>query len=120
MDDRQGIARRNVLLSSSFVIAASALLGETLITAASTPVNAQARDAVPAPLPADAIGDVAIRAYTYAYPLILMEMTRRVTTNVADASHVGKVPMNQLETCGHFQTPRSRMWSARMRIRSIR
>ena len=93
--DRQGIARRNVLLSSSFVIAASALLGETLITAASTPVNAQARDAVPAPLPADAIGDVAIRAYTYAYPLILMEMTRRVTTNVADASHVGKVPMNQ-------------------------
>ena len=49
MDDRQGIARRNVLLSSSFVIAASALLGETLITAASTPANAQARDAVPAP-----------------------------------------------------------------------
>ena len=38
---------------------------------------------------------MAIRAYTYAYPLILMEMTRRVTRNVADGSHFGKVPMNQ-------------------------
>ena len=93
--DRQGIARRDVLLSGGFVLAASALVGETLVTATNTPVNAQARPGVPTPLPADEIGDVAIRAYMYAYPLILMEITRRVTVNVADASHFGKVPMNQ-------------------------
>ena len=50
---------------------------------------------LPTPLPSDQIGEVATSAYIYAYPLILMEVTRRVSTNVADASHFGKVPMNQ-------------------------
>ena len=34
-------------------------------------------------VPADLIGDIATDAYIYAYPLILMELTRRTQTNVA-------------------------------------
>ena len=44
---------------------------------------AQPTAAGPASLPSDQIGDVAISAWLYAYPLILMEMTRRTSTNVA-------------------------------------
>ena len=94
--DRKGIDRREMLLSGSSLLAASALIGEVLVTATSEPASAQASTAIPATLPADQIGDVATSAYIYAYPLIMMEITRRVTTNVADTSHIGKTPMNQL------------------------
>ena len=93
--DRKGIDRREMLLSGSSLLAASALIGEVLVTATSEPASAQASTAIPATLPADQIGDVATSAYIYAYPLIMMEITRRVTTNVADTSHIGKTPMNQ-------------------------
>ena len=46
-------------------------------------------------VPADLIGDIATDAYIYAYPLILMELTRRIQTNVADTRQLGKAPMNQ-------------------------
>ena len=46
-------------------------------------------------VPADLIGDIATDAYIYAYPLILMELTRRVSTNVADTRQFGRAPMNQ-------------------------
>jgi hypothetical protein len=58
--------------------------------------------ATPAPLPSDQISELASSAYIYAYPLIIMEMTRRVSTNVVDASHFGKVPMNQLGSLPAF------------------
>ena len=54
------------------------------------------------PLPSDQIGDVASSAYIYAYPLILMEITRRVQTNVADTSHFAKAPMNQFGSVPAF------------------
>ena len=34
--------------------------------------------AAPTAVPADLIGDIATNAYIYAYPLVLMELTRRV------------------------------------------
>ena len=46
-------------------------------------------------VPADLIGDIATDAYIYAYPLILMELTRRIPTNVADTRQFGRAPMNQ-------------------------
>jgi len=95
LNDRQGIGRRDVLSSGASVLAASILMGEAIIAAISTPANAQGRTAMPVALPSDEIGDVAIGVYTYAYPLVLMEITRRVSANVADGSQVGKVPMNQ-------------------------
>ena len=100
--DRKGIARRNVLLSGSSLLAASALMSEVLVTAISEPANAQAQPAAPTALPADQIGEVAVSAYIYAYPLIMMEITRRVSTNVADTSHFGRGPMNQFSNVPAF------------------
>lgn len=40
-------------------------------------------------------GEIALEAYIYAYPLVLMEITRRVTTNVPRPDASGKAPMNQ-------------------------
>ncbi|MGM4918744.1 DUF1254 domain-containing protein [Tardiphaga sp. 803_E3_N1_3] len=92
-NDRTTVGRRDLLLGGSCALAASTLIGEALVHA--TPAQAQTLAA----LPSDEISEVAISAYIYAYPLILMEITRRVSTNVADASHFGKAPMNQF---GHL------------------
>jgi hypothetical protein len=43
---------------------------------------------------AQELRDTAIDAYIYAYPMVLMELTRRNTTNVSSALD-GKAPMNQ-------------------------
>jgi hypothetical protein len=100
--DRKGVHRRDVLLSGSSLLAASALMSEVLATATSEPANAQAHPAAPTALPADQIGEVATSAYIYAYPLIMMEITRRVSTNVADTSHFGRGPMNQFSNVPAF------------------
>jgi hypothetical protein len=39
--------------------------------------------------------EIAQDAYTYAYPLVLMEMTRRAVANVAAPDDYGKAPVNQ-------------------------
>jgi hypothetical protein len=41
--------------------------------------------------------DIAVEAYTYAYPLVLMDTTRRLATNVsrADCEYGGGAPINQ-------------------------
>lgn len=44
--------------------------------------------------------EIATEAYIYAYPLVLMEMTRRVMTNVAHPDTDGHAPMNRF---GHKQ-----------------
>ena len=53
-------------------------------------------------LPSDQIGEVAVSAYLYAYPLISMEMTRRLGTNVADTRQFSKAPMNQFANLPAF------------------
>jgi hypothetical protein len=98
---RDGIKRRDVLLSSGSLLAASAL-SETLITATSDPANAQVTASAFSALPSDQIGEVATSAYIYAYPLILMEMTRRVGTNVVDLRRNAKAPMNQFANLRAF------------------
>jgi hypothetical protein len=96
-DNFNGIKRRDVLLrGTSLLFALSlSLASEAWIIGASKPANAQAGSAMPDPLPSGQLSEVATSAYIYAYPLILMEMTRRVSTNVADTSHFGRAPMNQ-------------------------
>ena len=81
--DMKGFDRRDVLLSGSSLLAASALIGGGLVSTTGKS-NAQMRAGTPTPLPSDLIGDIATSAYIYAYPLILMEVTRRISTNVAD------------------------------------
>lgn len=51
----------------------------------------------PAVLPADEAAVTAADAYVYAYPLVLMELARRVATNVGDGAPAGTAgaPMNQ-------------------------
>lgn len=53
--------------------------------------------AAPPTLTPDEIQDLAVDAYVYAYPMVIMDVTRRVSTNVGAAnSAVGmKAPMNQ-------------------------
>jgi hypothetical protein len=46
--------------------------------------------------------EIAREAYIYAYPLVLMEMTRRFSTNVADTRRFGKAPMNQFASVPAF------------------
>ena len=50
--------------------------------------------AAPAPLTADEAKEIAVNAYIFAYPMVLMEATRRVISNAeqVDAHHA---PMNQ-------------------------
>lgn len=105
--DRKGIDRRDALLSGGSLLVASALMGEALAAVTSKPANAQQYAATLPALPSDQIGDVATSAYVYAYPLILMELTRRLGTNVADTRQFARAPMNQLRMCRRFLTPPS-------------
>ncbi|OZI20749.1 hypothetical protein CAL26_25050 [Bordetella genomosp. 9] len=63
----------------------------TLRMVSQTPVSAPAPLA---PMTAQELHDTAVDAYVYAYPMVLMELTRRNTTNVASPAD-GKAPMNQ-------------------------
>ena len=98
-DERKAVDRRRVLLSGGSLLASSALMAETLDTATSRVANAQASAATSTALPSDHIGDVATNAYIYAYPLIMMELTRRIATNVPDTRQFTKAPMNRVCTC---------------------
>jgi hypothetical protein len=101
-NNREGIKRRDLLLSGSSLLAASALIGDALVTASTKPARAQTTAPSSTALPSDLIGEIATNAYIYAYPLIIMEMTRRVGTNVADTSQFGKAPMNQFANLPAF------------------
>jgi hypothetical protein len=58
-------------------------------------VAANDSSSVGAKLSADAMRDIAVDAYIYGYPLVTMEMTRRVMTNVA-APDSSRAPMGQI------------------------
>ena len=96
------VRRRDVLLSGSSLLAASALIGGAFVPATSRPANAQAAAATSTAVPSDLIGDIATSAYIYAYPLILMELTRRIGTNVADTRQFARAPMNQFANVPAF------------------
>ena len=57
--------------------------------------------------------DTAIEAYIYGYPLVTMEMTRRVMTNVA-APEGTRAPWGNSSECERIRALRSRMSPLRM------
>lgn len=57
---------------------------------------------VQAPVSEEEATAIAREAYIYAYPLVLMEMTRRFSTNVADTHRFGRAPMNQFASVPAF------------------
>ena len=102
LNERKAVDRRRVLLSGGSLLASSALMGGVLDTATSRAAYAQASAASPIALPSDQIGEVAANAYLYAYPLVLMELTRRIAANVADTRQFSKAPMNQFANVPAF------------------
>ena len=97
------VRRRDVLPgTASSLLVASALMGGAFVPATGRPANAQAAAAPSSAVPADLIGDIATSAYIYAYPLIFMEMTRRIGTNVADIRTFARAPMNQFANVPAF------------------
>ncbi|QJP61723.1 DUF1254 domain-containing protein [Bordetella holmesii] len=66
----------------------------TLRLVSETPYPAANRGVHLAPLSAQELRDLAVDAYVYAYPMVLMEVTRRQTTNV-QSPVAGRAPMNQ-------------------------
>jgi hypothetical protein len=44
----------------------------------------------------DELSRIGAEAYLFLYPLVIMELTRRASTNVADLSRRGRAPMNAL------------------------
>ena len=56
----------------------------------------------PAMPPADEVREIATDAYVYAYPLVLMELTRRKTTNVPQATTTMSAPANQFAHLAAF------------------
>ena len=98
-NNRHGVNRRDVLLRAGSLFAGSVITSEALVIAATKPASAQAPATTAVAVPPDLIGEIATSAYIYAYPLIIMEITRRVGTNVADTKTFGKAPINQF---GHL------------------
>jgi hypothetical protein len=75
----------------------AALAAVTGLGAFSAPVRAQS-------LSAQEAQEIAREAYIYAYPMVLMEITRRVGTNVAEAVGL-RGPMNQIANGRAFPDP---------------
>src|SRR5512139_2579785 len=90
--------------SSACVATAPAIPPRRTFMAPATPTISSTSEArkSPAALAPDQLVEIATNAYIYAYPLVLMEMTRRVGTNVPDLRQFGKAPMNQFASLPAF------------------
>jgi hypothetical protein len=81
-------------------------LGTAAALASTAPTLAGSRTQGPAAQPGmpaiseDEARDIGVDAYIYGYPLVTVEMTRRVMTNVA-APEDSHAPMGQSPRCAH-------------------
>jgi hypothetical protein len=95
---------RRAVLAGGGLLTSAAFLGDIPKTAAQ-PVEAGS-----APEPSAAPLETAVEAYIYGYPLVTMEMTRRVMTN-AEKAGAFTPRWGSLRTC--IRTSRRRHCSAR-------
>lgn len=90
-------------------IAATALV--FVCTALAVSNTVAQKSAATAPIGVDEATAIATDAYIYGYPLVTMEMTRRVLTNVA-APNQKAAPMGQLMRLEAYPTPEDRQVTA--------
>jgi hypothetical protein len=79
------------------------LLGVAPLIATGLPARAQLSDAVLEPSPETAARDLAIEAYIFGYPLVTMEITRRMATNAAKPEGLHG-PMGQFANAREYPT----------------
>ena len=83
------------------------LLCTTLLSFGLTAGSAPAQDRAPRPRPT--LRTMAVDAYVYGFPLVLMNVTRRVQTNVpAPVNTLGVAPINQFVHAPAFPSPASK------------
>lgn len=81
----------------------AALLGTVPLLGSGSSARAQLSDTGGALASGDAMRDLAIEAYIFGYPLVTMEMTRRVMTNVAKPESL-RAPMGQFINAREYPT----------------
>ena len=83
----------------------NALLGAAPLFGAGLAAHAQMSDTggAPAQTPGDVAHGLAIEAYIFGYPLVTVEMTRRVTTNLAKPEGL-RGPMGQFASAHEYPT----------------
>jgi hypothetical protein len=88
-DCKSALNRRDVLLASSALVAASALGSTTEINVA----RAQAEPSQ-SPVTEEQAHAIGIDAYLYFYSLITMDVTRKQSTNIEPGKEIARGPMN--------------------------
>ena len=53
--------------------------------------------------------DIGIEAVVYGYPMVIVDVTKRVQTNVAEPQHDGHAPINQFSNFLKYPRPLTRM-----------
>jgi hypothetical protein len=86
-------SRRNILLASSALVAASALGATAALDVAQAQVPAAPGGAT-TPLTEQEAHAIGADAYLYFYPLILMDLTRKQSTNIQPGKEIAKGPMD--------------------------
>ena len=79
----------------------TALLSAAPLLGVGLAARAQLSDTAGAHVPAQAVRDLAIEAYIFGYPLVTMEMTRRVMTNAAKIEGL-RGPMGQFVSAREY------------------
>jgi hypothetical protein len=88
-DCKTALSRRKVLLASSASVA-SAMGSATAISVA----QAQAASGTPLTITEQEARAIGVDAYLYFYPLVLMDLTRKQSTNIEPGKEIAKGPMN--------------------------
>jgi hypothetical protein len=109
--------RRDILLASTGAAVASAL-GSTALMQITQAQAQSAQGAAETPITEQEARAIGVNAYLYFYPLVTMDITRRVGTNV----EAGKIPGFGPPTCStasrHFLRRTSKASSAQISIHS--